>query len=222
MFASSCFIQGAGAVAGVATLLGFGLFAPAQATVTDIPLDSPVGSLQPAGDVPPSFGDPLTTQLCGVSGDGISGAGYLECQQKFQKGAIFWNELTGAHLVQGAIYQAWSEESAKTARGVTSVSELQPTTNEVPVANGVEQHFSFADQGRVVYFWSSESGAHFVDVDTSAGQFFINGGGAEAFGFPVGEVAVNPDGTSTLQTTTGMVTAHFDASGQFAGAFIAS
>ena len=63
MFTSTRFAQRAGAVAGVATLLGFGLVAPAQAA-PEAPVDSPAGSLQPAGDVPPTFGDPLTTQLC--------------------------------------------------------------------------------------------------------------------------------------------------------------
>ena len=220
MFTSARFAHRAGAVAGVATLLGFGLVAPAQAA-PEAPVDSPAGSLQPAGDVPPTFGDPLTTQLCGVSGDCLATSGYLECHQLFQSGAVFWNELMGAHQVQGAIYQAWVNEDSQPARGVAPVNQLQPTTNEIPVADGVQQSFSYADQGRVVYFWSPQTGAHFVDADTAAGQYFLNNGGAEALGFPTGEVVTAADGSSVLQTSAGTIQADFGANGESAGSFTA-
>lgn len=208
----------AGAVASAVALLGLGMAAPAQANDA-LPIDSPAGTLKPAGDIPPSFGDPLTTQVCGVSGTGLTGPGILECNQRFEQGAIFWNELSGMHRVHGGIYEAWVAESALPQRGTIPVSQLQPTTDEIPVANGVQQHFSYVDQGRVIYFWSSETGAQFVDVDTAAGQYFVTMGGPEAFGFPVGQVGVNADGTSVLKTSQGTVTAGFDSVGQPTGSF---
>lgn len=215
----------AGIVAGTVALLGMGAVAPAQATTAQV-ASAPAagfstGSLLPAGDVPPSFGAPLTNQLCGVAGDGTTTDNFLECHQYFSNGAIFWNELMGAHQVHGAIYQAWTNENSVPARGAVAVNGLQPVTNEVSVTNGVQQSFSLADQGRVNYFWSAETGAHYVDLDTAAGQYFMNSGGATTLGFPTGEVVVNADGTSSLQTATGTVQASFGNDGMATGTFTA-
>lgn len=216
----------AGIVAGTVALLGMGAVAPAQAATAQVATaptaGSSTGSLLPAGDVPPSFGAPLTNQLCGVAGDGVTTTdNFLECHQYFSNGAIFWNELMGVHQVHGAIYQAWANENSVPARGAVAVNGLQPVTNEVPVANGVQQSFALSEQGRVNYFWSAETGAHYVDLDTAAGQYFTNNGGAAALGFPTGEVVVNADGTSSLQTTAGTVQAGFGNDGMAAGTFVA-
>ena len=101
------------------------------------------------------------------------------------------------------------------------MNQLQPTTNEIPVVDGVQQSFSYADQGRVVYFWSPQTGAHFVDADTAAGQYFLNNGGAETLGFPTGEVVTAADGSSVLQTSAGTIQANFGANGESAGNFTA-
>ncbi|MDO4915988.1 MAG: hypothetical protein Q3974_00025 [Rothia sp. (in: high G+C Gram-positive bacteria)] len=225
MFTSSL-ARRAGVVAGTVAVLGLGAVAPAQAAVTQVTTTPTVGfsagSLQPAGDVPPSFGAPLTNQLCGVAGDGVTTTdNFLECHQYFSNGAIFWNELIGAHQVHGAIFQAWVNENSVPARGAIAVKGLQPVTNEIPVANGVQQSFSLSGEGRVNYFWSVETGAHYVDLDTAAGQYFMNNGGVVAFGFPTSEVVVNTDGTTFLQTTSGIVKADFGTDGVATGSYIA-
>ncbi|GGH65506.1 LGFP repeat-containing protein [Rothia aerolata] len=164
------------------------------------------------------IGSPISDELCGVSGTGVTATGAvnpgsLECFQTFETGMITWNGLTEAHVLKGAIYQAWLANPAPLAAGGT-VNTTQPITDEQPVAGGVQQFFAVANGGNGVYYWSAKTGAFFVDTGTAAGQYYVNNGGPATFGFPVSDVHTYNNGSSYLNTETGSITAHFDAQGQ--------
>lgn len=126
----------------------------------------------------------------------------------FEHGVHVTHDFLGTHTVHNGIYAQWSTNHTVTARGVSTVSELIPTTNETPVGKGLVQAFGLSDQGRGYYFWSETTGAHFVDADTAVGQFYLSNGGPEELGFPVGDVAVF--GTmSVLPTEYGVFTGTF-------------
>ncbi|MGY1632317.1 N-acetylmuramoyl-L-alanine amidase [Geodermatophilus sp. SYSU D01186] len=69
----------------------------------------------------------------------------------FQRGAIYWSPATGAHVVKGAIYEAWARNGYET--GPLGF----PTRDEANVRGGTYSLF----QGGAIY-WSSASGAHMV------------------------------------------------------------
>lgn len=166
---------------GVASFMACGAVAPSQAV-------EPVQA--PAATVTAQFADPGVTYA------------------PFEGGLKVTHQFLGTHTVKGGIYAHWKENNTLAARGGSSVSQLIPSTDEIPVAGGVKQAFGLAEQGRGFYFWSEKTGAHFVDVDTAVGQFYMNNGGPEELGFPVGDVATY-GGTSVLPTEYGVFVGHF-------------
>ncbi|QRZ61681.1 LGFP repeat-containing protein [Rothia sp. ZJ932] len=175
-------LKTAAAAVGVASALTAGLIAPAHAVE---PVENPAVS-SPAAAQP-------------------TGNAYY---QPFDGGVHVRHDFLGTHTVRGGIFAAWHTNHSLTARGASQVSDLMPTTNETPIAGGFQQAFGLANQGRGYYFWSEATGAHFVDLDTAAGQFYIKNGGPQELGFPTGEV-VTVDGVSVLPTQYGAFTATF-------------
>ncbi len=136
--------------------------------------------------------------------------------QPIQGGAYVSNGMS-SHAVTGDIYNAWISAGYPTALSGTPVHFLLPYTDQVAVGDGVKQSFS-SPAGRGVFYSNPVAGAHFVDVDTAAGQFYENNGGAATFGFPTGEV-VQLEGQSVLPTEYGAISATFQ-NGQMVGTFI--
>lgn len=192
-----------------ALLLSSLVGAPAQAAVTAEGNTARQTSVAPYA----ALGLPITDVNCSSAVPGAP----ADCQQTFTHGAIFWNELTGMKTVQGAIYNAWKDNTTPTARGA-SIGELRPVSDEVRVGIGSQQNFALPDGGRGTFF-TSPYGTFFVDVDTAAGQFYINNGGAATFGFPTGAVTVT-DGIAVLPTTEGAVQAQFAEDGALNGVLI--
>jgi len=102
----------------------------------------------------------------------------------FQNGAIYWSQFTGAHSLQGLIWQEWSR------LGWERSSLALPTTDEMPtpVRFGRYNHF----QNGSIY-WSPATGAHAVGGiirPTWAQMGWEN----SALGFPVSDQYLTADG----------------------------
>ena len=136
--------------------------------------------------------------------------------QPIDGGAVVSNGFS-SHAVTGDIYNAWITAGYPTALSGTPVHFLLPYTDQVAVGDGVKQSFS-SEGGRGVFYANPTAGAHFVDVDTAAGQFYEINGGATAYGFPTGEV-VQAEGQTILPTEYGAISATFQ-NGQMVGTFI--
>ncbi|MGW0455988.1 LGFP repeat-containing protein [Gordonia sputi] len=112
---------------------------------------------------------PKTDEI--VLSDGVSR------RQEFQGGHIYWSVATGAHSIQGLIYDKWQAMNAET--GVLGF----PTTDEIVTPDGKGRYNTF--QGGAIY-WSPTTGAHPV-----YGPLYLFWGslGFEAgtFGYPTGD-----------------------------------
>ncbi|MFL6142790.1 MAG: GH25 family lysozyme [Labedaea sp.] len=79
--------------------------------------------------------------------DGVGRASF------FQRGAVYWTNATGAHEVQGAIYNTWS------GLGYQASYLAYPTTGELGTPDGVGRA-SFFQRGAI--YWTNATGAHEV------------------------------------------------------------
>ena len=95
----------------------------------------------------------------------------------FQDGAIYWTGRTGAHALQGLIWQEYG------AQGWENSVLRFPTTDELPTPNRFGRYNHF--QGGSIY-WSPATGAHAVSGpirDVWAAEGWEN----SEFGFPVSD-----------------------------------
>jgi uncharacterized protein with LGFP repeats len=74
-----------------------------------------------------TLGYPTGAIACGLLNGG--------CVQRFDNGAIYWQQATGAHPVSGAIATSWASQGSE--RGTLGY----PTTDQYPVTNGTAQDF---------------------------------------------------------------------------------
>jgi uncharacterized protein with LGFP repeats/GH25 family lysozyme M1 (1,4-beta-N-acetylmuramidase) len=111
---------------------------------------------------------PTTGELSAA--DGIGRANF------FQRGAIYWTQATGAHEVQGSIYNRWA------ALGWSGSYLGYPTTGELSTADNVGRA-NFFQRGAI--YWSAGTGAWEVQgsiYSTWASLGFQN----SRLGYPVG------------------------------------
>lgn len=101
----------------------------------------------------------------------------------FEGGSVYWSEQTGAHVVRGAIRQAWWAAGAEARLGLPLVDET-PT----PVKPGAFSHF----QGGSVY-WSPLTGAHLVH-GAIRGRWSAMGRENSWLGFPTSSEYAVPGG----------------------------
>jgi uncharacterized protein with LGFP repeats len=111
-----------------------------------------------------SFGAPTTPENDTPRGDGS--------YRFYTGGAIYWNRVTGAHSVRGAILAAWGRLGWENGLGF-------PTTDDSPAKGGFYNHF----QNGSIY-WSPATGARDVRgaIRTKWASMGWEGGPA---GFPV-------------------------------------
>ena len=120
-----------------------------------------------------------------VSGTGLRMLGYPTSEQRptpvrfdnvagqfqsFQRGGIYWTPRTGAHAVNGPIYDKWAQfgfESGRTLFWVSGDTLGYPVSDELPTNDfGQVGRFTAFEHGSVV--WSPTGGAHVM-----AGDFLI-------------------------------------------------
>ncbi|MAU80688.1 hypothetical protein VX037_23380 [Gordonia sp. Z-3] len=128
---------------------------------------------------------PKTDEI--VLSDGISR------RQQFQGGHIYWSPATGAHSIQGAIYDKWTALGAET--GVLKF----PTSDEVVAPDGTGRFTTF--QGGAIY-WHPTTGAH--PVYGPLHMFWgLSGYEAGPYGYPTGDPVYTGDNVSqTFQRGT--------------------
>lgn len=107
-------------------------------------------------------------------------------RQEFQGGHIYWSPATGAHSIQGLIYDKWKALGAET--GVLKF----PTSDEIVAPDGKGRFTTF--QGGAIY-WHPTTGAHPV---YGVIQWFWNLSGNEAgpYGYPTGDPVYTGDNIS--------------------------
>lgn len=121
---------------------------------------------------------PKTDEI--VLSDGVSR------RQEFQGGHIYWSPLTGAHTIQGLIYDKWKALDAE--RGVLGF----PTSDEIVAPDGVGRFTTF--QNGAIY-WSPATGAHPVygPIHLFWGHFGYEAG---VYGYPTGDPVYTGDNVS--------------------------
>lgn len=121
---------------------------------------------------------PKTDEI--VLSDGVSR------RQEFQGGHIYWSPATGAHSIQGLIYDKWKALGAET--GVLKF----PTSDEIVAPDGKGRFTTF--QGGAIY-WSPTTGAH--PVYGPLYLFWAHFGyEAGSFGYPTGDPVYTGDNVS--------------------------
>jgi uncharacterized protein with LGFP repeats len=95
----------------------------------------------------------------------------------FQDGAIYWTGATGAHALQGLIWQEYG------AQGWENSALRFPTTDELPTPNRFGRYNHF--QGGSIY-WSPATGAHAV-AGVIREAWAAEGWENSALGFPVSD-----------------------------------
>lgn len=107
-------------------------------------------------------------------------------RQEFQGGHIYWSPATGAHSIQGLIYDKWKALGAET--GVLKF----PTSDEIVAPDGKGRFTTF--QGGAIY-WSPTTGAH--PVYGPLYLFWAHFGyEAGSFGYPTGDPVYTGDNVS--------------------------
>ncbi|UPG70829.1 LGFP repeat-containing protein [Gordonia hongkongensis] len=120
---------------------------------------------------------PKTDEI--VLSDGISR------RQEFQGGHIYWSPATGAHSIQGLIYDKWKALGAQT--GVLKF----PTSDEIVAPDGKGRFTTF--QGGAIY-WHPNTGAHAVSGAVYAFWAFY-GYEAGQYGYPIAAAVTDQNGT---------------------------
>jgi uncharacterized protein with LGFP repeats len=110
-----------------------------------------------------------------VGADTASGPGRV---QKFQRWALYWTAVDGAHPVWGSIATAWL------AGGGMSGPLGPPTSGEVAAGPGSAQTFRNG-----VLHWSASSGVHRMTTEV-LGAYLAGGASAGPLGDPVSDVYV--------------------------------
>ncbi|OUC77233.1 hypothetical protein CA982_18560 [Gordonia lacunae] len=107
-------------------------------------------------------------------------------RQEFQGGHIYWSPATGAHSIQGLIYDKWKALGAET--GVLKF----PASDEIVAPDGKGRFTTF--QGGAIY-WSPATGAH--PVYGPLYLFWAHFGyKAGSFGYPTGDPVYTGDNVS--------------------------
>lgn len=107
-------------------------------------------------------------------------------RQQFQGGHIYWSPATGAHSIQGLIYDKWKAFGAET--GVLKF----PTSDEIVAPDGKGRFTTF--QGGAIY-WHPTTGAH--PVYGPLHLFWAHFGyEAGTFGYPTGDPVYTGDNIS--------------------------
>ncbi|ORC24963.1 MULTISPECIES: LGFP repeat-containing protein [Rothia] len=148
----------------------------------------------------PWIGLPTDDGFTAVGGPGKPGFS----GQHFSDGSIFYNGVTGAHTVHGAIHDLWRFGGVTVASGFP-LDNLIPVSDEQPVGHGARQSFVHPGQGSGNIFWSEATGAHFVESGVPAGDYYNAHGAVSVFGFPTSEVQQVGD-ASVLYTEWGVLT----------------
>lgn len=84
--------------------------------------------------------------------DAVTNPNKAGVAQGFEHGTVFWSEKAGAHLVKGAILEAYQKA------GFENSDLGYPTSDEIPLSNGGA--FSRFEGGAI--YWSPRTGAHVV------------------------------------------------------------
>ncbi|MDL9949005.1 hypothetical protein QSJ19_26195 [Gordonia sp. ABSL11-1] len=106
-------------------------------------------------------------------------------RQEFQGGHIYWSPATGAHSIQGLIYDKWKAFGAET--GVLKF----PTSDEIVAPDGKGRFTNF--QGGAIY-WHPSTGAHPV-VGAMREIWGVFGYEAGQYGYPVEDAVTDANGT---------------------------
>lgn len=125
---------------------------------------------------------PKTDEI--VLSDGVSR------RQEFQGGHIYWSPLTGAHSIQGLIYDKWQAFGAE--QGVLRF----PTSDEIVAPDGKGRFTTF--EGGSIY-WHPSTGAHVVSGDI-LDQWADAGYERSEYGYPTGEAVAGDEPNSRTQT----------------------
>lgn len=121
-----------------------------------------------------------TTDEIVLAVDGISR------RQQFQGGHIYWSPATGAHSIQGLIYDKWKAFGAET--GVLKF----PTSDEIVAPDGKGRFTNF--QGGAIY-WHPTTGAHPVYGPLHV-FWGLSGYEAGPYGYPTGDPVYTGDNVS--------------------------
>lgn len=121
---------------------------------------------------------PKTDEI--VLSDGVSR------RQEFQGGHIYWSALTGAHSIQGLIYDKWKSLNAE--RGVLGF----PTSDEIVAPDHTGRFHNF--QNGAIY-WHPNTGAHPVYGPIHA-FWAWSGNETGAYGYPTGDPIYTGDNIS--------------------------
>ncbi|SDC05991.1 Uncharacterized conserved protein, contains LGFP repeats [Geodermatophilus telluris] len=144
---------------------------------------------------PDVLGSPATTVQCGLVAGG--------CYQIFARGAIYWTPATGAHVLRGALYDAWA------ARGRENGPLGYPVTDEGATGRpgGAYQLFT---GGRI--YWTAGTGAQPVRGGMLA-AWDREGRDNGVLGFPASDERPVGDGIGTLQEFEGGTIFYTDTTG---------
>jgi len=121
------------------------------------------------------LGYPVTDELGTPNQDGA--------YNHFQGGSLYWSPPTGAHLVAGAIQDAWAAQGWERSRLGYPVTDELGTPNQ----DGAYNHF----QGGSLY-WSPPTGAHLV-AGAIQDAWAAQGWERSALGYPVTDELGTPN-----------------------------
>lgn len=116
--------------------------------------------------------------------------------QRFTGGSLYWN----SKLSQGfALYSAIGDKYE--AQGGSAGRLGAPTSNPIPVAGGVMQHFAGGD-----IYASSAAGAKGFILRDGMRNAFLSAGDVQALGLPTSDEAAQQNGTSVQTFEKGSIT----------------
>jgi hypothetical protein len=122
----------------------------------------------------------------------------------FQGGTIYWSESTGAHVVYGAIRDAYFATAGEYDAYGTSVRQILglPTSDERGTPDGIGRFVTF--QGGSIY-WTPGTGAHAV-YGAILGRWAQMGYERSVLGYPISEEVAAPDGARVVNFQHGRIT----------------
>ena len=121
------------------------------------------------------LGYPTTDEVANPNKAGVA--------QGFQNGTVFWSDKTGAHLVKGAILEAYQKA------GFEGSTLGYPTSDEIPLRGGAFSRFA----GGAIYF-SPGTGAHVVPEGAILTAWGKEGYENGRLGYPKSDVTSGPQG----------------------------